>query len=391
MTADVAGPRPAAGPDGAELSLLRDMLRRFAADRLRPEFLRWRTEQYPPERILELGELGVLGIRVPAEFGGGGGSFVELGAVNEELGRGDVSVAYFPQLASISAELLKRADVGLQQRWLPPLATGEAVIAYGLTEPSTGSDAAAIKLQLRRDGSDWVLNGEKASITFAGLAAAAVIFGRSGGEGARGVSAVLVPLDAPGVSRQVYGSSSTPLTQRGSLFFDDVRVPADHQIGVEGAGFVSAMQALDFNRALIGLSVMGAAFQSVEETMDYAKQRMTFGQPLAKREAVAFTLAEHLGYLRAARALAYEALAMADAGAPYVAEGAMVKWLGPKLSVDAIHDCIRLHGWMGFSTELPFEARLHDVMSLEVGDGTAEIMKGIIAREAMGREYVAYR
>lgn len=372
-------------------SLLRATIRRLAEQRLRPEFLRWRTEPYPHERILELGELGVLGIRVPVEHGGGDGSFVELGIINEELGRGDVSVAYFPQLAAISAELLKRADVGLQQRWLPPLASGEAVIAYGLTEPTTGSDAAAIRLHMRRDGSDWVLNGEKASITFAGLAAAAVIFARSGGEGARGVSAVLVPLDLPGVTRQVYPSSSTPLTQRGSLHFDEVRVPADHQIGVEGAGFVSAMQALDFNRALIGLAVMGAALQSLDETMAYAKTRTTFGQPLAKREAVAFGIAEHLGSLRAARALAYETLGMADAGVPYVSEGAMVKWLGPKLSVEAIHRCILLHGWMGFSDELPFEARLHDVMSLEVGDGTAEIMKGIVAREAMGREYVAYR
>lgn len=378
-------------PAPDEHELLRDTLRRLAEQRLRPEFLRWRREPYPWDRILELGELGLLGVRAPAEHGGGDGSFVELGIINEELGRGDVSVAYFPQLAAISAELLKRADVGLQQRWLPPLATGEAVIAYGLTEPTTGSDAAAVKLKMRRDGSDWVLDGEKASITFAGIAAAAVIFGRTGGEGARGVSAVLVPLDAPGVTRQVYASASTPLTQRGSIHFDGVRVPADHQIGVEGAGFVSAMQALDFNRALIGLAVMGAAFQSLDETMEYAKARETFGQPLAKREAVAFGIAEHLGQLRAAKALAYETLAMADAGVPYVAEGAMVKWLGPKLSAEAIHRCILLHGWMGFSEELPFEARLHDVMSLEVGDGTAEIMKGIIAREAMGREYVAYR
>lgn len=377
--------------DGDGDGMLAETVRRFALERVLPETGRWKKERYPRERIRELGELGLLGVRVPEQYGGSDGTLTDLGIISEELGRGDFSVCYFPQLATIAAELLKRADESLRERWLPPLASGEAVIAYALTEPGVGSDAANLSARLRRDGDEWVLDGEKSSITFAGFADAAVVFARSGGPGARGVSAVFVPLDAPGVTRTVYDSTASPLCERGSLVFDGVRLPLDHQIGTEGTGFVSAMQSLDFNRAFIALSAVGCAMQSLDETIAYTKERHTFGQPLAKREGVSFQIAEHLAILRAVRALAYETLAKADAGNPYVAEGAMVKWLGPKCAVEAIHTSMILHGWIGYSTELPLDGRLRDVMGLEVGDGTPEIMKGIIAREAMGREFVSYR
>jgi cyclohexanecarboxyl-CoA dehydrogenase len=377
------------GGDGD--SMLAETVRRFALERVLPETGRWKKERYPRERIRELGDLGLLGVRVPEQYGGSDGTLTDLGIISEELGRGDFSVCYFPQLATIAAELLKRADESLRERWLPPLASGEAVIAYALTEPGVGSDAANLSARLRREGDEWVLDGEKSSITFAGFADAAVVFARSGGPGARGVSAVFVPLDAPGVTRTVYDSTASPLCERGSLIFDGVRLPLDHQIGTEGTGFVSAMQSLDFNRAFIALSAVGCAMQSLDETIAYTKERHTFGQPLAKREGVSFQIAEHLAILRAVRALAYETLAKADAGNPYVAEGAMVKWLGPKCAVEAIHTSMILHGWIGYSTELPLDGRLRDVMGLEVGDGTPEIMKGIIAREAMGREFVSYR
>lgn len=377
------------GGDGD--GMLAETVRRFALERVLPETGRWKKERYPRERIRELGELGLLGVRVPEQYGGSDGTLTDLGIISEELGRGDFSVCYFPQLATIAAELLKRADESLRERWLPPLASGDAVIAYALTEPGVGSDAANLSARLRRDGDEWVLDGEKSSITFAGFADAAVVFARSGGPGARGVSAVFVPLDAPGVTRTVYDSTASPLCERGSLVFDGVRLPLDHQIGTEGTGFVSAMQSLDFNRAFIALSAVGCAMQSLDETIAYTKERHTFGQPLAKREGVSFQIAEHLAILRAVRALAYETLAKADAGNPYVAEGAMVKWLGPKCAVEAIHTSMILHGWIGYSTELPLDGRLRDVMGLEVGDGTPEIMKGIIAREAMGREFVSYR
>ena len=374
-----------------EQDLLRDTLRDFASGELAPHASRWRTEPFPNELISALGDLGLLGMKIPEEYGGTGGSYVALGIAAEELSRGDFNVSYFLQLSTIAAMLLRGADASIKQRWLPAVASGDATVAFGLTEPGVGSDAASLTSTARREGDEWVVSGEKASITFAGFADACVVFARTGGPGARGISMILVPLDSPGVSRQVYASAGGHLSQRGSLFFDDVRVPLDHQVGAEGAGFIGAMEAFDFNRALIALACIGSALQSLDETVAYTKQRMTFGQPLATREGVAFQIAEHLSLLHASRLLAYEVLALADAGRPHTTEAAMCKWLGPKQSAEAIHACLLLHGWPGYGTDLPFSQRLQDVIGLEIGDGTPEIMKAIIARETFGREFTSYK
>lgn len=374
-----------------EDELFADTLRDYARNRLLPDMQRWRTEPYPRELLGELGDLGVLGIKVPEEYGGSGGSFVSAGVAAEELSRGDFNVSYFVQLSTIAAGLLARAAEPIKREWLPAIACGDRILSFGLTEPGVGSDAANLVTSARQEGDVWVVKGEKASITFAGNADACVVFARTGGPGARGVSMIFVPLDAPGVNRQRYGSVGGHLSQRGSLFFDDVRVPLDHQIGEEGSGFVGAMQAFDFNRALIALASIGAARQSLDETIEYAKQRHTFGKPLAKHEGVSFQIAEHLALIHASRLLAYEVLVRAEAGKPHTAEAAMAKWLGPKQSAEAIHACMLLHGWSGYGTDMPFAQRMLDVIGLEVGDGTPEIMKAIIARETFGREFTAYK
>ena len=374
-----------------EQLLLRDTLREFALSELAPVAERWRTEPFPRELIGRLGELGLLGLRIPAEYGGSDGSYVALGIAAEELSRGDFNVSYFLQLSTIAAMLLSDAGESVKRRWLPGVAAGDLTVAFGLTEPAVGSDAANLTASARRDGDEWVVSGEKASITFAGFADACIVFARTGGPGARGISMILVPLDALGVSRQVYHSAGGHLSQRGSLFFDEVRVPLDHQVGAEGAGFIGAMEAFDFNRAVIALACIGSALQSLDETIEFTKRRMTFGQPLAKREGVAFQIAEHLALLHASRLLSYEVLALADAGRSHTTEAAMCKWLGPKQSAEAIHACLLLHGWPGYGTDLPFAQRMHDVIGLEIGDGTPEIMKAIIARETFGREFTAYK
>ncbi|MFQ5555808.1 MAG: acyl-CoA dehydrogenase family protein, partial [Acidimicrobiia bacterium] len=175
-------------------------------------------------------------------------------------------------------------------------------------------------------------------------------------------------------------------TQRGSLFFDGVRVPATNRIGDPGSGFGAAMTAFDFNRAIIALACVGAALQSLDETTDHVRTRETFGKPLASRQGVSFQIAEHLSHLHAARLVAYHALRLADEGRRHTSEAAMAKWLGPKAAVDAIHACLVLHGWPGYGSDLPFASRMLDVVGLEIGDGTPEIMKLIIAREAIGRQ-----
>ncbi len=384
-----------------EDELLRETVRRYATERLAPDYGRWETEPFPRERVVELGDLGVLGMLIPEEFGGTGGprgsggvpreGYVSLGVAAEEIGRADFNVTLFLQLAAISAGLLQMGSDDIQKEWLPGVASGEQVVAFALTEPSVGSDAARLVVTARPDGGDLVLSGEKASCTFAGLADACVVFARTGGPGAAGISMVLVPLDRPGVSRQVYDSVGGKLSQRGSLFFDDVRVPAANQLGTEGVGFVGAMKAFDFNRALIALGCVGAAMQSLEETIAYTKQRTTFGKPLARHEGVAFPIAEHLALLHASRLVAYEALALADAGRPHTVEGAMAKWLAPKQAAEAIHSCLLFHGWSGYGNDLPYAQRHRDIVGFEIGDGTAEIMKAIIARDTFGREFAAYK
>ncbi|MGH8999187.1 MAG: acyl-CoA dehydrogenase family protein [Acidimicrobiia bacterium] len=377
--------------DTPEDELFRQTLRDYAHKRLLPDYARWRAEPFPRHRVVELGDLGVLGLRVPAEYGGSWGSHVALGIAAEELSRGDFNVSYFIQMAAVSAGLLALADATVAADWLPGVASGERLLAFGLTEPGVGSDAAALTTSGAFRGEEIVVSGEKASITFAGSADACVVFARTGGPGPRGISMVLVPLDRPGVSRHVYASVGGHLSQRGSLFFDEVRVPASYQLGGEGEGFVHAMTAFDFNRAVIALACVGAALQSLEETSDYARERVTFGKSLAEHEGVAFQIAEHLSTVHAARLVAYETLARADAGLSHTTEAAMAKWMGPQWSAEAIHACLRLHGWSGYGEDLPFGQRLADVVGLEIGDGTPEIMKAVIARETFGRALSAYR
>jgi cyclohexanecarboxyl-CoA dehydrogenase len=316
---------------------------------------------------------------------------VQTGIAAEELARGDFNVSYFVQLSAITPLLLGSASEDIKAEWLPGVATGEKLVAFALTEPSVGSDAAKLTATARVDGGDLIVSGEKASITFAGSADACVVFARTGGDGARGISMVLVPLDAPGVTRQPYKSVGGHLSERGSLFFDNVRIPASNQLGPEGVGFIGAMQAFDFNRALIALAAIGAALQSLDETVVYARERHTFGKALARHEGVSFQVAEHLSLLHAARLVAYETLARADLGLPHTTEAAMCKWMGPKFAAEAIHACLLLHGWSGYGADLPFGQRWADVVGLEIGDGTPEIMKAVIAREVFGREFTSYK
>lgn len=376
-----------------EQALFAQTVRRFALDQLLPHYATWDDgTPFPQEKLKALADLGIVGLRVPQRFGGADASFVMAGIAAEELARGDFNTTYYLQIAAIVATLLSdHATDSVQNEWLPKLAAGDATLAFGLTEPGAGSDAANIQTRARRDADTWLVAGEKASITFAGIADACVVFARSGDEGAHGISAVLVPLHQAGVTRQVYPSFGSKLTARGSLFFDDARAPLDHLLGEEGRGFYQAMDAFDYNRAIIALACLGAARQSIDETIEYVKQRYTFGQPLAKREGIAFQIAEHLTLIEAARLLAYQCLWLRDNNQPHIKEAAMAKWLGPKTATDAIHASLLMHGHYGYSNELPHGQRLRDVIGLEIGDGTPEIMKGIVAREAIGREYTAYR
>lgn len=365
--------------------LLAETLRSFARERLKPDYLNRPTGRPDQALLDDLANLGVLGLLVPEEHGGSGATFVDVGIAGEELARGDFNVSTFVQLAAIAATGLRTwATPMVAATYLPKIADGSCVPAIALTEPDAGSDAGAISTTAREMDGGWLINGEKSSITFAGFADASIVLVRTGGPGAAGISAFWVPPDTAGVTRSVYAGVGGEIIARGSIVFDDVFVPADHLLGEVDAGFAQAMTAFDFNRAVIALSCVGAGLESLDETVDYANTRHTFGKPLSSRQAITQQVAEHYAKLQAARSVSYDTLMLADQSAKHTTEAAMSKWMGPAWSADAIHTALRLHGWSGYGSDQHFDQRLRDVIGLEIGDGTAEIMKAIVARHLFG-------
>ena len=373
---------------------LRDAARRFARDRLLPGYQqREKAAVFDRALLAEIGGLGLIGADLPTEFGGLGVDGLTAGLIIEELAYGDFNIGSIVVVATLLGAILSRhASPDLARRWVPLLARGEATVALAITEPRGGSDAANLMLKARQDGDQFVINGEKTSVTFADVADAYLVFARTGRaeDGARGVTALLVPADTPGLRKTRFDDVGSLMLGRGSVFFDEVRVPADHVVGTVGQGFTQVMQGFDYSRALIGLQCLGAAQASLDEAWAYAKERQAFGKPIAQFQGVSFPLAEYEGQIAAVRQLCYHALSLRDAGLPHTAEAAMCKWMGPKTAFDAIHQCLLTFGHYGWSKDLPHQQRMRDVMGLEIGDGTAQIMKLIVARGRIGRAAVQY-
>ena len=373
---------------------LQQTARRFARERLLPDYQK-REKLGVLDRglIAEMGGLGLLGTDLPEEFGGLGVDAVTTGLIVEELAYGDFNISAVPVGISLNgAILIRHAAPEIVKEWLPRMTGGSAVIAICLTEPRGGSDASNLQQRAKRDGDHYIINGEKTSITFADRADAYLIFARTGTpeEGAKGVSAFFIPGATPGISRTQFDDVGSAIIGRGSVFFDDVRVPVSHRLGDEGKGFTQVMQGFDYSRALIALQCCGAAQASIDEAWAYAKEREAFGRPIGQFQGVSFPLAEAESQIAAVRQLAYHALSLRDAGLPHTAEAAMVKWMGPKFAFDAIHQCLLTFGHYGWSKDLPHQQRMRDVMGLEIGDGTAGVMKLVIARQRIGRAAVQY-
>ena len=374
-----------------DLTALAGHARRFATERIAPGFQeRDRTRVLDRALMREMGEMGFIAPELPEALGGQGLGCLAAGVIHEEIARADLSLSYINLLASLNGQIL--ADHGQPEvagPWLQRLTRGEALLAIALTEPRGGSDAANLRLRIDRVGDSYVINGEKTSISAADQADAIVVFGRTGSveSAAHGVTALLVPGDTPGLTRSRFDCHGQRAIGRGSLFFDDVRVPASHRLGAENAGFVQVMQGFDFSRALIGLQVLAVARVALEETWAWVAQREAFGKPLSAFQGVSHTLADLDTQVEAARLLCLQALWLKDRGAPHSAEAAMCKWWAPKLAYDTIHQCLLMHGHAGYDRGL-MEQRLRDVLGFQIGDGTAQIMKTVIARTRAGRKAV---
>ncbi len=374
-----------------DLSALADHARRFADARVAPGYLeRDRTRVLDRALMREMGEMGFIAPELPEQYGGQGMGSLAAGVIHEAVARADLSLSYINLLASLNGQILAHhARPEIAGPWLQRLTRGEALLAIALTEPRGGSDAASLRLRMERDGDHYVLNGEKTSISAADQADAAVVFARSGSveAGARGVSALLVPMDLPGITRNRFDCHGQRAIGRGSIFFENVRVPASHLLGKEGEGFVQVMQGFDFSRALIGLQVLAVAQVALDETWAYVAERQAFGKPLSAFQGVSHPLADFETQVQGARLLCLQTLWLKDRSLPHTAEAAMCKWWAPKLAYDVVHQCLLSFGHGGYDRGA-MEQRLRDVLGFQIGDGTAQIMKTIIARTRAGREAV---
>lgn len=363
-------------------------VRKFAEERIAPYYQEGdRTGRMRPGLPAELAGQGLLGLRVPTEHGGIGVGCVTTGIALEELARADFNTCYPALNAALIADVLTgHASVAQRDRWLEPIATGESLVALCLTEPGHGSDAAAIETAAEPDGDGWRITGVKASIMLGAYATHGLIFARTGGPGARGVTAFYARLDDAHVTRVPSRDLGGRAAGRAELRFDGLPVGAGDVVGGEGMGFVQVMRGFDYSRALISLMCLAAASASLEEAAGHVRSRQAFGGPLGRFQGVAFPLVEYETYVRAARLLAFEALWRKDQGLEHGLQANMAKAWAPRLSVDACHQALLLFGQLGWSEELPLGQRMRDVIGLEIGDGTQQLTRLVAARLLLGRE-----
>ncbi|HXK11705.1 MAG TPA: acyl-CoA dehydrogenase [Vicinamibacteria bacterium] len=374
-------------PSG-EQALLRKTVRDFAERELAPHSREWDEKQeFPREVFAKLGDLGLAGCCWPEEYGGSGLSTVDWAIVMEEVARVDAGVAL--SLAAhhglCSAHIHLAGSEEQRRRLLPPLARGEKVGCWGLTEAGSGSDAGGMRTTAVRDGDRFVLNGAKTFITNGGIADTAVVMAvtdRSAGK--KGISAIVVERGTPGFRS---GRKEDKLGVRSSdtseIVFEDCRVPAANLLGREGMGFVDTLRILDKGRVGIAAFSVGIAEAALEASIRYARERRQFGHPIADFQAVQFKVAEMATRTAAARLLTWRAATMADAGRPHTAESSMAKLFASEAAVEIALDAIQIHGGYGYVKEYPVERYLRDAKIGTIGEGTSEVQRLVIARQLL--------
>jgi cyclohexanecarboxyl-CoA dehydrogenase len=376
-----------------EQELFRKSLEKFAQEVLAPRYAEGdRLGKFPIEQIKKMASLGLLGLNIPDKYGGRKTDFVTMGIAMEEIAKGDFNCVLPMMMAAYAGHALcNYGNEDQRQQWLPSIARGELFLAAGATEPDAGSDLANLKATAIRDGDDYVLNGQKNSVSMSN-ADVYIILARTDltQSRAKGISAFLVPRNLPGIKVSDFNDLGGRAIPRGQVFLEDVRIPSQNLIGEEGVGFKLFMTFLDFNRIFIGLKCLAVAQKTLIETMEHMKCRLAFGRPLARFEGISFSIAEAATLIEAAKWLCYRSLWLIDQGLPHTKEASMCKWWVPQISTEILHRCLLMHGHYGYTNELPIEQRLRDVMGWQIGDGSAEIQKIVIARELIGREYLPY-
>jgi short/branched chain acyl-CoA dehydrogenase len=371
----------------AEQQQVRDLVREFATEEIAPGAAeRDEREELPLDIVKKLGELGICGVPIPEEHGGLGADAVTWALVIEELGRADSSVAVTVSVASgLAGGLVSRYGTDDQRRrWLPPIAAGEMLAGFALTEPGSGSDAGALRTRARLDGDEWVIDGSKSFITNSGTPITGFVVAacRTEDGADNGASTILVPSETPGF---VVGSGYKKLGWRSSdtheLSFEGCRVPEDHLIGQRGKGLAQCLATLDDGRISIAALSVGLAQGCLDASVRYAKDREAFGRPIGSYEAIAFKLADMRAAIESARLLTYHAAWLKDRGRPYTTEAATAKLCASETAVDVAREAIQVHGGYGYTEEFPVARAYRDAKVLEIGEGTSEILRLVIARD----------
>jgi alkylation response protein AidB-like acyl-CoA dehydrogenase len=371
-----------------EQQLLRRSVREFAEAEIRPHVREWdEAQQFPAALIAKLGDLGLMGIQFAPELGGAGMSAVDYCICIEELARVDPSVS----LSVAAHNGLGAAHISMfgsdaqRQKYLVPLAKGEKLAAWGLTEPSSGSDAAAMRTTATRDGDSWVLNGSKAFITHGRSADTMVVMAVTDRDkGNKGISAFVVERGTPGL---VAGKKEDKLGMRASetseVIFQNCRIPSCQLLGSEGQGFIQTLQVLDAGRIGIAALAVGLAQGAYESARAYAFQRKQFGRPIGTFQSVRWKLVDHAAHVEAARLLTYRAAWLKDQGRRMTLESSMAKLYSSEIAVRASEDCVQIHGGYGFVKDYPAEKFFRDVKLTTIGEGTSEVQRLVIARQLL--------
>ena len=367
---------------------LQSAVRDFAQSVVKPMAARTDQEhRFPREAIAAAAELDLMGILIPAEYGGAGLDHLAFTLCIEEIAAACASTAVIVDVHnSVAAEpILLFGTEEQKKRWLPPLARGELLGAFALTEPSSGSDAGALKMTARRIGDSFVLNGTKVFITIVGEAGLYIIFARTGTEpGAAGVSAFLVPGDSPGLRPgQMFTKMGLNGSPTGELIVEDVEVPATSMLAPEGKGFRVAMRALDSGRIGISAQALGIARAALEESLAYTKEREQFGHAISSFQGVNWMLADMATRLAAARQLTYHAAALCTAGKPFTKEASMAKLFTTDTAMSIAIDAVQLAGGYGYITDFPFERHFRDAKACQIYEGSNQIQRIVIAREIL--------
>ena len=368
--------------------MIAQMVRDFAEKEIRPFMKKWDDEEYfPVDTMKKLGEMGLLGIFIPEEYGGAGFSYNEYATALMEIGKvcGGIGLSVAAHNSLCTGHIYYHGTKEQKEKYLPKLATGDHIGAWGLTEANTGSDAMRMETTAVKDGKEWVINGTKNWITHGLSGDVSVVLIRTGELlDSKGITAFIIEKGTPGFSAvKIKDKLGVRASETAELIFDNVRLPEENVIGEVGEGFKQAMQVLDGGRISIASLSCGIARGAYEASVKYAKERQQFGQPIAHFQAIAFKLADMLTQIEAAELLTFQAAYLKDNKMPLTKEGAFAKYFASEVAVKCGNEAVQIMGGYGYTKEYPAEKFLRDAKLMTIGEGTSEIQKIVISREIL--------